>query len=235
MQTKNTKTKTKAKKLLLTGASGKLGIKILEIFLNMDYFVAAQCSDNAKKIKDFLKKNPQFKDKVEILEMDFEVDIPQIDKDITCIVNCASIFEEGNFTFPINLMKVSLINAYLPVALTSQFAKNCAKTGGNVINILDGNVYRYNEHYQNYRTSKLILEEITRQSAIIFAPKFRINAIAFGVVDEADTTSCVAAKQKELLPAEISLKNIAQTIDFLLTCDNLTGQIIYLDNGVHLL
>jgi NAD(P)-dependent dehydrogenase (short-subunit alcohol dehydrogenase family) len=226
------------KRIFLTGASGKIGIKILKIFLELGFSVVAHCSKNEAIIADFLKKNPQYKNSVEILKVNFEIDVPEIPEDISCLVNCASIFEKGNLENNNHLLKTTMMNAFFPAELTAQFAKiaqNERELFPNVINILDGNVYRFNKNYQNYRISKLLLEELTKQSAILFAPKIRVNAIALGMLEEDENPSNIQAKQKEILTDEISDEKITQVIEFLITCENLTGQIIYLDNGAHLL
>jgi len=223
--------------VFLTGASGKIGIKILKILLELDYGVIAQCSKNEKIITDFLEKNPQYKDFVEILNADFKEDSLKIvvsmkKNNLVCLINSAAVFEKGNLTDFHNLVETIQINDIIPAELTTRFAEKVNK--GSVINISDGNIYNFNENYQNYRISKLLLEEITKQSAILYAPKIRVNAIALGMLETDENPSNIAAKQKEILKEEISDKNLAQTIEFLITCENITGQIIYLDNGVHL-
>lgn len=219
--------------VFLTGASGKIGIKILKILLELGFGVVAQCSKNEKIIVDFLEKNSKYKNSVEILNIDFEKQVPKFNKDIFCLINCAAIFEKGNLKDYNSLLKTIQINDFIPAALTAKFAETIES--GNIINISDGNIYRFNENYQNYRISKLILEEITKQSAILFAPKIRVNAIALGMLEKDENPSNMTAKQKEILKEEITEQKIAQVIEFLITCENITGQIIYLDNGVHLL
>jgi len=221
------------RRAFLTGASGKIGLKILEILLDLNFEVFAHCSKNKEKIFDFLKNNPQHANSTYVFEMDFEQDLPEIPEDIDCLINCAAFFEKGNLRNTNHLMKMAQMNSFFPAELTSQLAKTAHC--GNVINILDGNIYRFNKNYQNYRISKLLLEEITKQSAVLFAPLVRVNAIALGMLETIETPSNTHAKQKEVLSAEISDNNIALTIELLVSCENLTGQIIYLDNGVHLL
>lgn len=234
LPTTNTKKRRIRPRVFITGASGKIGIKVLEIFLSMGFRVVAQYSKNDKKIKDFLAEKPAYKRKnVELLKANFETEVPEIPRDISCLVNCASIFETGNLENCNSLLKQSLMNCFFPAELTSQFAKFAEK--GVIINFLDGNIYRFNEFYQNYRISKLFFEEITKQSALLFAPKIRVNAIALGMLEDQKNRSNLRAKKKEILKNEITYKNIAKSIEFLVNCENLTGQIIYLDNGVHLI
>jgi len=226
--------------IIITGASGKIGIKILKIFLEMDFSVIAHCNKNENILQKFVEKNNQYKNSVIIFKANFNTQLSEIyeimekNKENICgLVNCAAIFEKGNLKNTDNLLKTMQINNFIPLTLNKKYTEIAKK--GNIINILDGNIYRFNEKYQNYRISKRFLEEITKESALLFAPEIRVNAIAFGMMEEEKTQSNSLAKSKEILKAEISDKNIAQTIEFLISCDNLTGQIIYLDNGVHLL
>lgn len=219
-------------RVFLTGASGKIGLKILKILLESGFSVIAQCSKNKKIITDFLEKNSQYKNFAEIVIFDFEKDIPEFSKNISCLINCAAVFEKGNLENSDNFLKTIEINDIIPAKLSAKFAEN--RETGNIINISDGNIYKFNKNYQNYRISKLFLEEITKQSALLFAPKIRVNAIALGMLDNFEIPSYAAAKEKEILKDEITEQKIAQVIEFLITCENITGQIIYLDNGVHL-
>ena len=228
------------KVIIITGASGKIGLKILKIFLEMNFFVIAHFNKNENTLKKYLYENPKFKDCIITLKADFNTQLPKIyeimqkyKEDICGLINCAAIFEKGNLKNTDNLLKTMQINDFAPLALSEKYTEIVKK--GNIINILDGNIYNFNENYQNYRISKLFLEEITRQAAILFAPKIRVNAIALGMLENKKTPSNSIAKNKEILKTVILDKNIAQVIEFLVSCENLTGQIIYLDNGIHLL
>ena len=152
---------------------------------------------------------------------------------ICCLVNCAAMFEKGNLRDTENLLECMQVNDFMPARLSQEYAKVVGK--GSVINILDGNIYRFNENYQNYRISKLFLQEITRQSALLFAPDIRVNAIAFGMLEETLNESNSRALQKEILKKKVTDESISSTLEFLLRSENITGQTIYLDNGVHLL
>ncbi|MCL1946437.1 MAG: SDR family NAD(P)-dependent oxidoreductase [Chitinivibrionia bacterium] len=228
------------KVVIITGASGKVGLKILKIFLELDFFVIAHCNKNEKSLQNFVEKNHHYKNFVSVFKADFNTQLPEIyelmqmyKENLHALVNCAANFKKGNLKNVDNLLKITQINDFVPLALSQKFCEIVKK--GNIINILDGNIYRFNENYQNYRVSKRFLEEITKEAAILFAPEIRVNAIAFGMLEEEKTPSNSLAKNKEVLKTEISDQNIKQTIEFLISCENLTGQIIYLDNGVHLL
>jgi NAD(P)-dependent dehydrogenase (short-subunit alcohol dehydrogenase family) len=232
--------KMQKKTVILTGASGKIGIKILKIFLDMDFFVIALFNNNEDAIQIFLNTHPVFSNNILLQKADFNSQMPEIyeimrkyQENIYGLVNCAAIFKKGNLKNTDNLLKTMQINDFAALSLSEKFAETVKK--GNIINILDGNIFRFNENYQNYRISKLFLLEATKQTAILFAPKIRVNAIALGMLENEKTQSNSLALKKEILKTEISDKNIAETIKFLWSCENITGQTIFLDNGAHLL
>ncbi|MCL2844132.1 MAG: SDR family oxidoreductase [Chitinivibrionia bacterium] len=230
----------KNKTVLITGASGKIGLKLVKIFSDLGFDVIAHYNTNEDiSVRAGLKPVPTFTNRITAIKANFPAQLPEIyeiiDKhkeNLCCLVNCAAIFEKGNLKDTDNLQKTMQINGFTPLILSQKYAEIVKK--GNIINILDGNIYRFNENYQNYRVSKRFLEETTKESALIFAPQIRVNAVAFGMLEEKANPSNTVAKNKEVLKNEISDKNISRSIEFLLFCENLTGQIIYLDNGVHL-
>jgi NAD(P)-dependent dehydrogenase (short-subunit alcohol dehydrogenase family) len=226
--------------VILTGASGKIGIRILKILLDSAFSVIALFNKNENVLKVFVDENPNFKEKIILQKIDFNTQVPEIyelmqkyKNNISVLINCAAIFEKGNLKSTDNLLKIMQINDFSALSLTEKYAEIVKK--GNIINILDGNIFRFNENYQNYRISKLFLLEVTKQSAILFAPEIRVNAIAFGMLEETAAPSNTFALQKEILKNKVSNENIANTLKFLLDSENITGQTIFLDNGAHLL
>ncbi|MDR0304960.1 MAG: SDR family NAD(P)-dependent oxidoreductase [Chitinispirillales bacterium] len=226
--------------VIVTGASGKVGIKILEVFLKKGFFVIAHINKNENVLQEFFNKNQNLRKNIFLLKANFNSQLPEIyeimqkyKENLCGLVNCAAIFEKGNLKNIHNLLKIMQINDFTALSLSEKYVEIVKK--GNIINILDGNIFRFNETYQNYRISKLFLMETTKQSALLFAPEIRINAIALGMLEEEITPSNSHALQKEILKTKISNENIAKTIDFLWNCENITGQTIFLDNGTHLL
>ena len=97
------------------------------------------------------------------------------------LVNNASSFLTGNFADAKNFKDQLAVNALTPLTLSQSFYEQ-AIPGSSIINITDANAQSINKSYQNYRISKRILTEITRETAISYAPKVRVNAIAPGAI-----------------------------------------------------
>ena len=78
---------------------------------------------------------------------------------------------------------------------------------------------------------------LTRMTALDLAPGFRVNGIAPGPVLKAAQASEKEFKkiiQETPLKLKITKQTIASALNYLIDNPNLTGQILYCDNGAHL-
>ena len=160
---------------------------------------------------------------------------------ISGLINNASLFEEddiGTLTLESWSQHID-INLRAPVLLAQAFAKALpGDREGNIINMLDQRVLRLNPQFFSYNISKTALWTATRTLAQALAPRIRVNGIGPGPalpsarMDEADF-----AKQKSLTLLErgTSPEEISAAVKFILSQPSLTGQMIALDGGQHLL
>jgi NAD(P)-dependent dehydrogenase (short-subunit alcohol dehydrogenase family) len=155
------------------------------------------------------------------------------------LINNASIFDA------IDLSETSLeewnlhldINLTAPLILTQAFAEKLGKTRqGRIINILDWRALRPGTDHFPYTISKAGLAALTQSSAQALAPNITVNGIAFGAIlppsDGGDVT-----KLLEQVPANrwAEMKEVGDTVCFLLEGPAyITGEIIHLDGGRHL-
>jgi pteridine reductase len=164
--------------------------------------------------------------------------ISKEDKDLTLLVNNASLFQPSNFrTETNNLFNRHMnVNLKAPFILTRDFARICKR--GHIINILDTNISKNKTNHLSYLLSKKALCELTKLSAVELAPYIRVNAIAPGLIlppkgkkgDYLDRlTYRVPLKTKG------TLDQIAYSMAFLIENTYLTGQVIYNDGGENLI
>ncbi len=154
------------------------------------------------------------------------------------LVNNASIFSPGTLkeiSFP-DLIRHIQVNAWAPFVLSRDFAHLVG--GGKIINILDTKVAGYDFAHTAYILSKQMLFILTKMTALEFAPRIAVNAIAPGLIlpplgkDES---------YLEQLARRVPLKrhggpdDIAEAVVHLVKSDFLTGQVIYVDGGRHLM
>jgi len=157
---------------------------------------------------------------------------------IDLLVNNASVFEPGiiressvklyNNQFDINLKA--------PFVLTRDFALNNKK--GNIINFLDTRISSNSNSHSAYSISKVGLAHLTKMAALEFGPDIRVNGIAPGAtLSPEGKGDDYLAKVAEKTPMKIpgGIEPILQSINYILTNKNLTGQILYCDGGEQLL
>lgn len=159
---------------------------------------------------------------------------------VTVLINNASVFE------PDNVGEITLdswaghldTNLRAPIMLSQAFARQLPKERhGNIINIIDQRVWKLNPRFFSYTMSKTGLWTATRTLAQALAPHIRVNAIGPGPalpsvrMDQAEFDK---QARLTLLGRGTSPKEISEAANFILSQPALTGQMIALDGGQHL-
>jgi len=154
------------------------------------------------------------------------------------VINNASIFS------PSKLMDIAFgdltrhmqVNAWAPFFTSREFARLVGR--GKIINLLDTKIHGYDRSHMAYILSKHMLSVLTRMCALEFAPGITVNAVAPGLIlpppgkDESylDQLSPTVPLKRHGGPMDI-----ADTVLYLLKNDFVTGQVIFVDGGRHLL
>ena len=157
-----------------------------------------------------------------------------------CLVNNASLFlddslaslEDESWQAHIN------VNMRAPVLLAQSMA-TCLPPGakGHVVNIVDQRVLRPAPNFFSYSASKAGLWWVTRTMAQALAPAIQVNAVAPGPVLRSIHQSQEdfdAEQGATLLGHGASPEEIAAAVRFLLETPSITGQMICVDGGQHL-
>ncbi len=108
---------------------------------------------------------------------------------------------------------------------------------GAVVNITDVKTTRPYRKHLSYILAKGGIDTLTRATALALAPTIRVNAVALGVIlPPADEDDDYAANLASGLPLQRvgGTQVVADTVAFLCTNDFVTGEIIRLDGGAHL-
>lgn len=204
--------------------SSKKEAKILAEELEKDYHVKTWlvCTDLSKpdKIEQFFRKMLSSVGKIDIL------------------INNASIFVKDSLS-ELTLEQLEenfCIHSFSPLMLGREFAKQPSR--GVIVNFLDAALGDFDPKYISYTLSKQALFNQTRMMALDFAPNVRVNAIAPGAI-----LPPVGETQQEMDQRAAALplrragceKNITDALLFLIKHDYLTGQVLFVDGGRHLL
>jgi NAD(P)-dependent dehydrogenase (short-subunit alcohol dehydrogenase family) len=159
---------------------------------------------------------------------------------LTCLINNASLFEPdevGSITRQSWAEHIDT-NLRAPIFLSQAFARQLPDGAeGNIISIIDQRVWKLNPKFFSYTTSKSGLWTATRTLAQALAPRIRVNAIGPGPalpsarMDQAEFDKQAALT---LLGRGTSPGEISAAAKFILSQPALTGQMIALDGGQHL-
>ncbi len=140
------------------------------------------------------------------------------------------------------------VNAFAPLALCRALARQqCparppgpARPQGpaQVVNMLDTRMLEYDADHAAYHLSKRMLFSLTRMLALELAPRVRVNGIAPGLIlppPGKDTSYLEALSDTVPLNRYGSADDIVRAVRFLVHSDFVTGQVIYVDGGRHML
>lgn len=157
---------------------------------------------------------------------------------VDVLINSASLYTEermGDLS-PESLMTNVNLNALAPFLLSRAFAQQNRE--GSIVNFLDTRIDDYDENHVSYHLSKRMLFSITRMMAMEFAPKVRVNAVAPGLIlppEGKDDSYLQKLASTNPLNAHGGPADIVSTVLYLLRSPFVTGQVIYVDGGRHML
>lgn len=154
------------------------------------------------------------------------------------LINNASIFPQHRLedVTEANLLKNLRINTISPMVLSQKL--RAAGRGRDIINLLDTRLHDYDKENVSYHLSKRTLFSLTRMMALEFGPEIRVNAIAPGLIlppEGKDDAYLESLAHTNPLQRHGEPTDIARAMIFLLASPFITGQVIYVDGGRHLL
>ncbi len=160
---------------------------------------------------------------------------------IDILVNSASVFEPATAdeTTPEHWDLEMDTNAKAPFFVAQRAARFMqARRGGKIINIADVAGEVIWPSYIPYSVSKAALIAVNRGLAKAYAPDIQVNAIAPGPVlfpknySEEQKKSAI---ERTLLKRQGSPADIVRAVIFLIENDYITGELIHVDGGRHIL
>ena len=158
-------------------------------------------------------------------------------EDVRVIINNASDFSDTEIKNLENEKILSSLNLHfvVPFLLTKKVWEKVRRKrkGAVVVNITDAVLFRPDK--VAYSTGKLLLNFSTKFSARLFAPYVRVNAVAPGpVLPPVGGGKVERVIKKTLLKKRVSPQAVADTVVFLVKNEYITGQVIYVDSGLHI-
>jgi Dehydrogenases with different specificities (related to short-chain alcohol dehydrogenases) len=160
---------------------------------------------------------------------------------VDILVNNASAFipDDASRFDPESYAKHFDLHVRAPMILGAALAEQLPDSSpGLIVNIIDQRVLALTPRFFSYTLSKSTLWTMTQTMAQTFAPRIRVNAIGPGptVKSERQEDADFQAQIDSLpLGQGPSLEEFGRTIRFLFDTPSITGQMIALDGGQHLI
>ena len=238
------------KTVLVTGAAHRIGAATARALAADGWAVGVHYHQSelaASALAQEIRENggTAFPVRADLLcESDVESLIPrtaEILGPLGALVNNASLFEQDDVD---TVSRASWdrhmeTNLRAPFVLIQHFARQTpVGAKGVVINIADQRVLNLTPHFTSYTLSKAGLWALTQTMALALAPAIRVNAIGPGPTLPSIRQSREQFEQQcKAMPLMqgATPEEIADTVKFIIGAKSMTGAIITLDGGQHLL
>lgn len=237
------------KSVLITGAAKRIGRALALDLAEAGWDVAIHCSTSVKEAEEVAAAVQAFGRRAAVVRGDLsKPQIPEqlIEAALTALdglsglVNNASVFEPdevGSITLESWAEHLDT-NLRAPVFLSQAFARQLPDgVEGNIINIIDQRVWKLNPKFFSYTASKSALWTVTQTLAQALAPRIRVNAIGPGPAlpnIRMDEEEFAKQSRLTLLGRGTTPVEICSAARFILSQPAMTGQMIVLDGGQHL-
>ena len=159
---------------------------------------------------------------------------------IDAVINNASLFSNLDLSSTTieDWRRHQSVNLETPFLMSQAYAKSLKKGKfGKIINMLDWRALRPGADHLPYTISKAGLAALTKSLAVSLAPNISVNGIALGAIlppSEGGATETITAGLP--IPRWATIPELEETVMFLLSGPAyITGEIIHLDGGRHLI
>jgi NAD(P)-dependent dehydrogenase (short-subunit alcohol dehydrogenase family) len=160
---------------------------------------------------------------------------------LTALINSASLFESDDWQSATRQSWDDHIETNLraPLLLSQEFARQLPQDAkGSIINIIDQRVLKPTPQFLSYSLSKAGLYWLTTTLAQGMGPRIRVNAVGPGpTMRNARQSEDDFARQRDatILKRGADPADICAAIRYLLDADAVTGQMLAVDGGQHLI
>jgi pteridine reductase len=231
----------KGKNILITGGAVRIGRALCEAFHTAGGNIIIHCNESLEDAQDLSRKLPGSK----VVQCDLTKDDAAKRMMLACgkidiLINNASIFiqQRSSQEPPEQFAKQMQVNYRVPLQLMQRFKSQQDLTEGCIINMLDEAADHTPINAGSYLLSKRALADATIRAAKDYAPKVRVNGLALGpVLPPAENEDKSMAKSIAKMPMgkAVSITDVVNACMLMTISDSITGHIIYVDGGKHLI
>ena len=232
------------KAVLITGAGARVGAYLARGLAEDGWHVCIHFNNSADKAQALADEIAKTGGSASIVggnlsdPQDVNTLIERCGRPLSALINNASTFQPDtaqDFTAA-SWDYHRAINLDAPLRLSADFAAQ-ATPGGCIVNMIDHRVLKPNPQFFTYSLAKAGLYWATKTMAQSFAPNVRVNGIGPGPTlentEQADGEFAAEAKAT-LLGEGSPPETILHGVRYLLSAKAVTGQMIAVDGGQHL-
>lgn len=236
----------KGRTALVTGAGKRIGREISLALAEEGVNVIAHYSSSEKEAEELralviAKGVKSWLVKADFDNKEYEGLIEKVAREtggVDILVNNASVFPLSTLD-EITLEGLSSnirVNAWAPFVLTRDLSRIMKK--GRVVNLMDSRTKGYDWNHVEYILSKHLLAELTKMTAIKYAPDVVVNGVNPGLIlPPPGREMAYLEKMDRTVPRKRhgAPKDIVDAVLYLLKSDFLIGEVINVDGGRHLI
>lgn len=229
--------------ILITGIGQRIGLHLAKVLLDRGFHIIGTFRTDRPALEDLRKRG------AELYPCDFyqEEDIQRLietlsagQKSLRAIIHNASDWLTDSAAAPDVLHKMMQVHVYAPYQINRTLAPlliNSNSTFSDIIHFSDYVASTGSAKHSAYAASKAALENLTLSMATAWAPEIKVNAIAPALIKfnpndkEAYRTKALT---KSLIPREGGYQEVEATVNYLLQSQYITGRVLHLDGGRHL-
>ena len=241
---------TTLKTVLVTGAAKRLGRAIALDLARHGWSVAIHYNSSEKEARATAADAATAGVKVALLKADLSREsetatlIERAAQELgplTGLVNSASLFENDDW-YSVSREswdKHMETNLRAPFVLAQAFARQVPREEhGAIVNLIDQRVLKPTPQFFSYSLSKASLKWLTTTLAQALAPRVRVNAVGPGpTIINARQSAADFARQRDatVLGRGAEPQDVCDAVRYLLEASAVTGQMIAVDGGQHLI
>ncbi len=237
--------------VLISGGARRVGAALAVYFARAGYDIALHYNSSGAEAESVCQKVRALAVNCELFEQDLREfssfpallsKVYQAFPNLRILINNASIFERAEFmqTDEEIFDRQFAVNLKAPFFLTKAFAELMLKNRvkASVVNILDSDIAATQISHFAYLMSKKSLADFTEMAARALGSEIIVNAVAPSIMlPSYDHDAAYMEKLSALLPlgANPDLESLCEAVRWSATQRHITGQIIYVDSGKHLI
>ncbi len=236
------------KNILITGAARRIGRALALSLAREGANIIIHHSQSPSEAEALSEEITNFGRQSWIVQADFN-DLNETEKllpkifsfvSVDVLINNAAIFEDLDLhhTLLKDWQRHLNINLTAPFILGKAFASNLPEgKDGKIINILDWRAFRPGADHFPYTISKAGLLGLTRSMAVSLAPRIAVNGVALGAILPPNDREDINGLIKNVPAGRWgTIEEVCTVIQFLVkSSDYVTGEIIHVDGGRHLI